>query len=1026
MACNLITAPTFPQLEDRLLGDLQQSGQRQPLAPQWVVVPSATLANHLRARLAGRSTTGAFAGVRATPLPRLAEQLSRALLGKPLQPWTPILDLTLCELVQRLPARSPLANLNTIRGGATLLRPTFTDLAEGGFGSDDLVKILALADEPDLAPREQAVLRLYADWVRLLQRRQIDWAPLTLQALPERITDATANELARALAAEPGQSVGLFVHGFYEWLDVNLQWLAALAPRVATTIYYPWHGEQSAPHPAFSFTASVLDDLRGRLTGLVETRLAAPATGPGAFFAATFPERTIGDRPEFLTEHRASGLRAEAVAAAARIRDWLDDPRAPVAPADILVVAPPTAEYAVIVPEVFHAFAIPLRASDVPAGPAPADEPLRIIARLWEDQAPAEWVLALLHAAPDTPAATGIDRDAFETKVRDAGIWGGTAWRAAREQPEFTAAERRFIDEILAFVPETGETPTERVTIAAAQAILRRVAERWLSDPRPVAPLLVALAATARHARGLELDLRHWARLLADGAAPRTRRDPLTRAVQLVPVMRARGLTARAVVVLGLAAGELPPRLADDPVLSENASAQLARLARDIGHRLPLKAQMTEEMLLLFFLINTAADRVHWVIPETDAAGKAVAPTPWVQRYLQRWDRSGRARVARSPALQATHLADLDPRTGSYLPPGWALFLDPALAARCDSSATTAFLLEAVARRQHDLAWNGGLGGPPPFARRQVSVTRLEALARCPFRFYAETVAQWAPLEPLALSHALDALTRGTMVHRLLELAVQPHLGKTPVGTIARAMLAADGRALWQLLDQLTASEPALAGALALLPTVFQQAARRDVVRMAIACFQSAQDSGAVPAQTEATFRRPFPGLAGWEIVGKVDRLDRTPAGVELTDFKTGAYPADRYRREVKLGWQIQAALYPWLCGEPATTFRYLFLGKTAAKEGDATGAPAAEQFLSELAPLLQTGLFLPTSQQALEELELPPVNPCRWCRFTSACRRFEPGAAARAARLFAAHAPQRVAACQRALAKPARAPQAT
>ena len=1042
MACKLITAPTFPDLQTRLLEDLAVACREHPLAPQWVVVPSATLANHIRVRLAASATDTAYAGVRVVNLPRLAAQLTEALLDKPTRGRDPVLELTLFELVDRLPAQSPLANLKDISGGASLLRQVFTDLAQGGFGPEDLSKVEDLSREPDLARQEQAVLQLFADWVRLLQERGIEWAPLTLQHLPPQIEQASDEQIAVALAAENGQPARLFVYGFYEWIDVHLQWLAALAERVGTTIYYPWHGEGSQTHAAFSFTRSVLDDLRGRINGIVEEHINPKAVGTGNFFLETFPDGVIGKPPEFLSCQRASGSRAEAISAAVRIRRWLDDSKAPLQPEDILVVAPQADEYAQAVQDAFGAFAIPLRISDVSAGPTPADEPLRMLARLWGEQAPTEWVLALLRANPGIPVAEGIDIDTFEFKVRELGIWGGTTWQTALERREFETedgekkrhtiqfsdAERRLIGEILEFVSTEG-CPTTRLSVADALPKIRRMTDRWLTDAAGAAPLLAATETLARHAPTLKIELRQWTRLLGECAEQGTQRDPLTRAVLFAPLMRSRGLTAKAVVVLGLAAGQLPQRIEDDPVLSENDSAKLAHLAQDIGHRMPLKTRVTEEMLLLFFLINTSAERIHWVVPETDAAGKAIAPTPWVQRYLQRWERTsqGKAkppedpftrRMARSPFIQALHLADLEPQHGAFLPPALALFLDPAFVVRCGLSSMESFLMESVAKRGNDLAWSGGISVTPQIRDNKINVTSLEALARCPFRFYAEKVARWKPLETLSLSHSLDALTRGILLHRLLEQAVKPHLKKKPLGEIARSLLAGEAAALRKLADQLPDQEPDAAFALAMLPPVFRRAAMQDVLKMGIAYFEWAQDSQAIPQQTEEVFRQPFPSLTGWAVTGKVDRLDHLESAVELTDFKSGKYHGSDYRRLIKLGWQIQAALYPWLCNAPSATFQYVFLGSHQAEVGDAEGAPAAEKLLGELAPILHQGAFLPTSNEVMEELEFEHVNTCHYCHHISACRRFEPGAAARHARLFEQLAPQRVASIRDAVAK--------
>ena len=64
MPTSLITGPSFPALEQRLLTDLLAVRNDDPLEPKWVVVPSATLTNHLRLRLAQSAADRPIAGVR--------------------------------------------------------------------------------------------------------------------------------------------------------------------------------------------------------------------------------------------------------------------------------------------------------------------------------------------------------------------------------------------------------------------------------------------------------------------------------------------------------------------------------------------------------------------------------------------------------------------------------------------------------------------------------------------------------------------------------------------------------------------------------------------------------------------------------------------------------------------------------------------------------------------------------------------------------------------------------------------------
>jgi hypothetical protein len=554
--------------------------------------------------------------------------------------------------------------------------------------------------------------------------------------------------------------------------------------------------------------------------------------------------------------------------------------------------------------------------------------------------------------------------------------------------------------------------------VKRALETLYRLRDGWLTDPAPLAPLITATEQIARYQPSLAIELAQWTQLIAEGDGVRMQRDPLSRAVLFLPLMRARGLTARAVVLMGLAAGQLPFRVPDDPLLSEVASARLAEVANQIGHRMPLKAHLTEEMLLLFFLLNTAGRRVHWIVPETDAAGKAVAPTPWIQRYLHGWEDKEKEtarkdplsrRIARAPFEQAVYLAGLEPERGDLLPPALALCVAPELVADIDPGANHAFLWNAVAKRGKEPEWSGCILERPTFGRDSVSVTGLEALARCPFRFYGERVAGWQVLEALSLTHDLDALARGSLLHKLLEEAVKPYLAKRSLAEIAAEMLKNECAALWSLAQRLPELSPEAAFALVALPDVFREAAQRQIVEMAAAYFEWAKESPAVPQAVEQRFEKPFPDLAGLQVVGKIDRIDLNGETAELLDFKSGKLPS-AYRRAVRLGWQIQAVLYPWLSERAGAIFRYIFLGGAEAKEGDAEGSPEATGFLGELAALIQQGHFMPTSNQVMEELGLDRVTPCSYCAYVSACRRFEPGTAASHARLFRALAPGRCA----------------
>ena len=657
MSSNLVLAPSFPALLDPLLEKLRRCCLHDPLAPKWIVVPTSTAANHLRLKLGQEVEETVLAGVRITPLTYFLRRLGGITWPASHQRWGPTLDLLLFELVEQLPVSSPLSRLQRMPSGYRLLRPTFLDLADGGFGLDQLEILEELAEEPDLAPLEQETIQLYAAWIRVLDQQERCWEPLGHQRIPEWILQADERTLMASLACESGQTPQVFVYGFYGFTDVNAQVIAALGRRIDLTLFYPFLKKGKETHPAFSFGQPVLEDLRVRLgTALTGQPDSSGVDGDKGlhetahFFLSTFPEGKVPDQPPFLTFQYASGIRAEVLSAALRVRQWIEGSENPIPPQEIMVVAPENAPYFDSMREVFAAFAIPLRTVDIPMGLSPENRPLRMLARIWEDQAPAEWLLAYLRDYPGVPAARGIKVDEFEWKVRQMGVWGDTSWNAllspepnhpqVRESylPRFTSQEETLVREILDLWVRGSRTQERTFTPKRAARFLNRLRERWLQEPALLDPLVEALQFMESYRPELLIRESMLREMLLQVVDDQIRSDPLDRSgVLFVPSMRARSLTSRAIVLLGLASGTWPSRIEEDPLFSDASRKRLIAKARDVGHLLPVKSQVTEEMSMLFFLLNTSAERVHWVIPESDDRGRSVAPTPWAQRYIQRW-----------------------------------------------------------------------------------------------------------------------------------------------------------------------------------------------------------------------------------------------------------------------------------------------------------------------------------------------------------------------------------------------------
>ncbi|MCH6570687.1 MAG: PD-(D/E)XK nuclease family protein, partial [Acidobacteria bacterium] len=997
MSSHLVLAPSFPALLDLLLEKLRQCCLHDPLAPKWVVVPTSTAANHLRLRLGQEVQDSVLAGVRIIPLPYFLRRLGevteptgtnggQAPGGQSLlashQRWGPTLDLLLFELVEQLPVSSPLSRLQHMPSGYRLLRPTFLDLADGGFGLDQLEILEELAKEPDLAPLEQETLQLYAAWIRVLDQQKHCWEPLSHQRIPEWILQADEPTLMASLACENGQTPQLLVYGFYGFTDVNAQVIAALGKRIDLTLFYPFRMTGKETHPAFSFGQPVLEDLKVRLG----TALTSPPDSLGVdgeegfnnstrFFLSTFPEGKVPEQPPFLTFQYASGIRAEVLSAALRVRQWMEDTENPIPPREIMVVAPDSAPYLDSMREVFAAFAIPLRTVDVPVGLSPENRPLRMLARIWEDQAPAEWLLAYLRDYPEMPAVRDINVDEFEWKVRQMGVWGDTSWQAIllpepdppdRHFPRFTSQEETLVREILDLWGRGSRTQERTFTPKRAAHFLNKLRERWLQEPTLLDPLVEALQFMESYRPELLIKESMLREMLLQVVDDSIRSDPLDPSgVLFVPSMRARSLTSRAIVLLGLASGAWPRRIEEDPLFSDASRRRLMAKARDVGHLLPVKSQVSEEMSMLFFLLNTSAEQVHWVIPESDDSGRSVAPTPWVQRYIQRWGGAeadeGWSRISRGPAQQGEDLLKLDPQRGSFLPPDFLVLIHPDRTSALCSEIPYDYLFKAQELRRRELAWNGHIPAaslPAGKEGERVNVTDVEVLARCPYRFYADSSMNWEPLTVLQFADEMNSLDWGSLVHSFLERLIEPSLKqKIPLKEIAEALLRSEAKELSQAARQLSSQ---LSQRLEVLPPVFRQAALDRLEETARSYFEevvSQGPEGDVPMDLEFKKRVPFPGLEGLLISGQIDRIDQGEGQFHIYDYKSGKAPGKKeLMREVFLGYRVQPILYPWILGNrnptAAEEFSYIFLGESPPQEMEVADRPAAEEFLRPLAEI--------------------------------------------------------------------------
>lgn len=1033
MACKFVLAPSFPSLLERLLDDLSVSFRVNPLVPRWLVVPTSTLANHLRLNLGRQAGQGVLASVRVLPLLKFVRRLGCVQGVQQGERWSPLLDLQLFDLVSNLKLDSTLGRLKELSGGYQLLRPTFLDLADGGFGMEEAELLEELADEKDLTSLESATLRLYVDWLRILEQFDQSWEPLDHQRVPEWIFEASECEVKARLLCESRQVPEVYLYGFYDLTDINAQILSSLARRVNMTLFYPFATVDGFTHPAFHFGDSFLEDFRLRLGSVLTqeemVEKSDSSSGTESFFLSTFPEGEVPDKPDFLSFQSASGVRAEAISAALKVRLWMDAVEDSLQPEEIMVVVKDVEPYLSTIRDVFASFAIPLCEVDAPVRLTPEQRSLHALSRICQEEAPAEWVFSYLREFPEITLVQAVDLDKFELKVREMGVWGGESWRTIidldspdsqkgeGDLPFFSSQEKELVGEILNLCASQNSQVDGLFTPETALSLVQVLQEKWLPQSAALNDLGKALKWACQARPGLRIKQR----LLLEMIRPEMDQigtNPMSRGgVRFVPLMRARGLSCRAIVLLGLASGTLPSRIEEDPLLSDASRQRLVKKARDVGHRLPIKSQITDEMSMLFFLLNTSAQHVHWVIPESDETGRSTAPTPWVQRYIHHWQSPSQrmeigSRVPRGPAQQSLFLLDLERDSGRFLPPDFLSVLQPQLADDVGLRPLS-YLLTAQGRRKRELTRNGhialaALPGAGEESHR-IRVTELEVLARCPYRFYVDSLLKCQPLEPLEFSEQMNSLDWGGIIHDALEQMIGNFLAPDlELREAAKKILDHEAEIVFRASRQLPHRFPRQFG---VLPGLFQEAAKITFVDTLRAYFEevaAGKCSSGVPIEIEIKKGIPFPDLNQTLISGQIDRVDDCNGQRHVYDYKSGKLPAAAdLKWEVQSGYRIQPLLYPWILenqrSRPSETgFSFLFLGERPPAEWAVPESSTdVTRFLKPFAEILKKGMYVPTPSETMQLLDIPKADSCRFCEYASLCRRFDRGASHRYLRFF-------------------------
>jgi ATP-dependent helicase/DNAse subunit B len=369
--------------------------------------------------------------------------------------------------------------------------------------------------------------------------------------------------------------------------------------------------------------------------------------------------------------------------------------------------------------------------------------------------------------------------------------------------------------------------------------------------------------------------------------------------VEVMSPYRARARRYPHVFVLSLQEGEFPRRGSDDPFLTERERTACG---------LPQRAdQRDEERYLFYSAVSRALHRLHLSWRGADDDGRELARSFFVDDVLDLLAEGAEDRLVRRkslsdtvfpPALAPTEL-ELARSLAAWerTAPPVALGAAPALAERLGARL-------ALARERADFL-PGDLVVPivrEAFAGRQeFGASSLENYAECPFRYFVGH-----ELRPRELRPDDDALARGSLMHRALELVYGECRGVTPENVdevVARAR---------EILAQ-----QAEGGALAPVTAAARAGYRRiesDLVRFIRR--DAAQPVGLDVFRLEASFGEdeeedeqvPLLLGEGVRLHGKIDRIDAKDGYAFIRDYKSGSSVVQGLHFEGKV--KLQLPLY--------------------------------------------------------------------------------------------------------------------
>ena len=1000
-----VLGPYHPYLEDALVEEILQYKEHDPFSALLILVPSDALRRHLKTVLS-RERRLSLLNVQLLTFYQLSLRLQAESSGTAPELRTDLfLEEALRQIIRtRQPGTEPFAGIEERAGGCAALWQTLRDLRDGLV--DPTVALEALGEghfSQRASERTSHLLVLMRTFQQFCRRQKItDQSDLNRYATEQVPASRFLKQFSQ-----------IFYYGFYDLTQIQIDFFHAVARHYPTTLLFPYLSAKPS-HDAWRFAERFYERY-------VQGHNTEPAQEPDAQVALPATARLFDDNKERkysdFPKHwqcqiiNTFGIHDEVATAAKEILRLVDDGKLQFH--EIGVVARSLESYGQIVNDIFHKHRIPLAGTlEEPLVQFPLTKAVILLLNLPAKDFGRSQVIDLLSSpyfqfqniardhSPPRP-------DLWDLATRELAICKGVSeWRRLRRYSRQDLVLRQISDDD---EPRIIRIPSEQLASLAdivealvgdlhqlpPQASWHEYADKWKAllkkylgiasttdmtvpsgklEPHEeilnVLDQLAGLDSVENHVALSDFShtFQHWLER-SSVTDDRRNRD----GVMVLSATAARGLSFRALFVLGMNEGVFPRTIREDAFLRDRDREVLER---DLGYKVSQKlAAFDEEKLLFTLLVGAARERLYCSFQRADDSGRALAPSWYVDELKRALNDAGRDSETISIPRSMTEKAATPPfgRDDLLLPTELAIRLtleaqDPS--ALIDACAPLPALYKhgrkVVAEIDQSgdrlLPYDGALANFDSywkhFSERGLSPTALETYARCPFQFFGRHVLGLEPLDRPEEILGPSPAEFGELGHKILNTFYGALIdggyfaSKATTVDVETTLQAVAARAFADFEENNPVGYPlaweSLQDGLILL---LRQVVAQDLSELANSGFAPVSLETAVTGRLPADWPEPLKGLA---IRGRMDRIDRNDLRLRVIDykFKFGANPATQDKNLIRSALRGERLQPP---------FYVLLAERWAEHQTKVTSQPAIEADFYYIAPRWSDGPLVST-----------------------------------------------------------------